>query len=53
MPDVIKATAADAINSAIKTYNAEVEAKNFSTGKSEIVDLATVRKYGILPNDVP
>lgn len=48
-----KATAADAINSAIKTYNAEVEAKNFSTGKSEIVDLATVRKYGILPNDVP
>jgi len=48
-----KATAADAINKAIDTYNEQVKAKNFETGDSQLIDLAQVRKYGILPNDIP
>lgn len=47
-----RATAADAINSAIKRYSEEVKAGNFTSGASELIDIEAVRKFGILPNDI-
>ena len=46
------ATPADAINSAIDRYNAEVEAGNFTSGKSELIDIEKTREHGIMPNDI-
>ena len=40
-------------NSAIERYNEEVDAGTFESGESELIDIEKVRKYGIMPNDIP
>ena len=39
---------ASANNSAIEEYNKQVAAGNFDTGDAELIDMAQVRKYGIV-----
>lgn len=40
-------------SSAIDRYNEEVDAGTFKSGESELIDIEKVRKYGIMPNDIP
>lgn len=40
-------------SSAIDRYNEEVDAGTFESGESELIDIEKVRKYGIMPNDIP
>lgn len=40
-------------SSATDSYNEEVEAGTFESGESELIDIEKVRKYGIMPNDIP
>lgn len=40
-------------SSAIDSYNEEVDAGTFESGESELIDIEKVRRYGIMPNDIP
>lgn len=40
-------------SAAIKRYNEEVTDGTFASGESELIDLEKVRRYGIMPNDIP
>lgn len=40
-------------SSAIDRYNEEVDAGTFESGESELIDIEKVRRYGIMPNDIP
>jgi hypothetical protein len=39
--------------SGIDKFNAQKEAGNFESGEAELIDIEAVRKYGIMPNDIP
>lgn len=40
-------------SSAIEKFNELVDAGNFESGEAELIDIEAVRKYGIVPNDIP
>ncbi len=48
-----KATFENAYESAVNTYNQQVDAGAFKTDSAVIIDLPKARDYGILPNDIP
>ena len=47
------ATFIDAINSGNQSFEEELEAGNFESEASVIIDIAEARKYGVRPNDIP
>ena len=46
-------TFAYANSSGIEKYNEQLDAGNFESGDAELIDIETVREYGIVPNDIP
>ena len=46
-------TFAYANNSGIEKFNEQVDAGNFDSGDAELIDIEAIRKYGIIPNDIP
>ncbi|MBR2211813.1 MAG: hypothetical protein IJ896_10240 [Fibrobacter sp.] len=40
-------------SSAIEKFNELVDAGSFESGEAELIDIEAVRKYGIVPNDIP
>ena len=48
-----ESTFAYANKSGIDKFNAQKEAGNFESGAAELIDIEAVRKYGIMPNDIP
>lgn len=47
------ATYQDANNSGLERFREEQGMGNFENGSSELIELAKVREYGIIPNDIP
>lgn len=46
-------TFAYANSSGIEKFNEQLDAGNFESGEAELIDIEAVRKYGIVPNDIP
>ena len=46
-------TFAFANKSAIDTFNEEADAGHFESGEASLIDIKTVREYGIMPNNIP